>query len=94
MLQAQPNLIRIAQEHQEEHDVHHISRHSEFPINSYVLVQYENLEHKPPSKLHPILKGPYQVVKYEVSIYTVRDIVSNKLMIFILQIYVPSSMTH
>jgi hypothetical protein len=83
MLQAQSELIRIAQEHQEEHDVHHISmhtaEHTEFPINSYVLVQYENLEHKPPSKLHPNLKGPYQVVNYEGSIYTVRNLVTNKL---------------
>ena len=83
MLQAQSELIRIAQEHQEEHDVHHISmhtsEHTEFPINSYVLLQYENLEHKPPSKLHPNLKGPYQVVNYEGSIYTVRNLVTNKL---------------
>jgi len=47
MLQAQSEPIRIAQEHQEEHDVHHISMHTaehiEFPINSYVLVQYQNL---------------------------------------------------
>ena len=47
MLKAQADIIRIAQQHQEEHDVHHISMHTaertEFPINSYVLVQYENL---------------------------------------------------
>ena len=44
-----------------KHDVHHISmhtaEHTEFPIYSYVLVQYENLEHKPPCKLHPNLRG-------------------------------------
>ena len=54
MLEAQADIIRIAQQHQEEHDVHHISMHTaertEYPINSYVLVQYENPEHKPPSK--------------------------------------------
>jgi transposase InsO family protein len=41
MLKAQADIIRIAREHQEEHDVHHISMHTsertEFPINSYVL---------------------------------------------------------
>ena len=83
MLKAQDDIIRIAREHQEEHDIHHISMHTpertEFPINSYVLAQYENLEHKPPSKLHPHLKGPYQVVNYIGSIYTVRNLVTNKL---------------
>ena len=83
MLNAQADIIKIAQEHQEEHDVHHISMHTaertEFPINSYVLVQYENIEHKPPSKLHPQLRGPYQVVNYTGSIYTVRNLVTNKL---------------
>ena len=83
MLDAQADIIKIAQLHQEEHDVHHISMHTaertEFPINSYVLVQYENIEHKPPSKLHPQLKGPYQVVNYNGSIYTVRNLVTNKL---------------
>jgi hypothetical protein len=83
MLQAQADIIRIAKEHQEEHDVHHISMHTsertEFPINSYVLVQYENLEHKAPSKIHPFLKGPFQVVNYNGSIYTVRNLVTNKL---------------
>jgi hypothetical protein len=83
MLTAQDDIIRLAKEHQEEHDMHHIAMHSpertEFPINSYVLVRYENLEHKPPSKLHPYLKGPYQVVNYTGSIYTVRNLVTNKL---------------
>ena len=83
MLQAQEDIIRIAKEHQEEHDVHHISMHTsertEFPINSYVLIQYENSEHRAPSKLHPHLKGPFQVVNYAGSVYTVRNLVTNKL---------------
>jgi len=66
MLQAQSELICIAQEYQEERHVHHISmhtaEHTEFPINSYVWVQYENLEYKPPFKLHPNLNELYQVV--------------------------------
>ena len=37
MLKAQADVIRIAQEHQEKHDVYHISMHTakrtEFPIN-------------------------------------------------------------
>jgi len=78
MLQTQSDLIRIAQEHQKEHDVHNVSmhtaEHTQLPINLYVLVQYKSLDHKPPSKLHPTLKGPYQVVNYEGFIYTVRNI--------------------
>ena len=83
MLKAQADIVRIAQQHQEEHDVHHISMHTaertEFLINSYILVQYENLEHKPPSKIHPYLRGPYQMVNYAGSLYTLRNLVTNKL---------------
>ena len=47
MLQSHSNFVHIAQEHQEEHDVHHISIHAaertEFPINLYALVHYESL---------------------------------------------------
>ena len=39
---------------------------TEFPINSYVLVQYENRDglksHSPPSKLHPKLRGPFRII--------------------------------
>jgi len=83
MINAQDDIIRMAREYQQEHDVHHIAMHTpertEFPINSYVLAQYENLDHRAPSKLHPHLKGPYQVVNYSGSIYTVRNLVTNKL---------------
>jgi len=79
LLQAHSELDRIAQEHHVHHISIHTAEHTEFPINSYVFVQYENLEHKPLSKLHPNLKGPYQVVNYEESIYTVRNLVTNTL---------------
>ena len=66
MLQAQEDIILIAKEHQEEHYVHHISMRTseriEFPINSYVIIQYENGEHNAPSKVYPYLKRPFQVV--------------------------------
>ena len=59
MLQTQSEVIRIAQEHQEEHEVHHISMHTtentEF-LNSYVLLQYENLDYRLSSRLHPNLR--------------------------------------
>ena len=53
-------------ESQNKSDLHHMAMHTplrtEIPINSYVLVQYENLEHKPWSSvrrnevLHEYLK--------------------------------------
>ena len=57
----------------------HTAELTEFPINSYVVVQYENLQHKSPSKLHPNLNGPYQVVNYDGFIYTVKNLVIKKL---------------
>jgi len=51
---------------------------TEFPINSYVLVQYENKEHKPPSKVHPVLRGPMKVVNSVGNRYTCQNLVSFK----------------
>ena len=50
----------------------HTTERTEFPINSYVLEQYENIEHKSPSKLYPQLKGPYQAGKCACLINRVR----------------------
>ena len=60
----------------------HTAECAEFPINSYLLVQYENLERKPPTKLHPNLKGLCQLVNYEGSIYTIRNVVTYNLVDF------------
>ena len=47
-MEIQERIIRIAQDNQEQHDIYVIAKRSEnnsytthFPINSYVLVQYE-----------------------------------------------------
>ena len=56
----------------------HTPQLTEFSIKSYVLVQYENLEHKPLSKFHLQNKGPFQVVNILGSVYTVRNLVTNK----------------
>ena len=37
------------------------------------------VQHKPPSKLHPYQKGPFQVVNITGSVYTIRNLVTNKL---------------
>ena len=82
MLQDQENIIKVAKEHQRNSDLHHIAMHTaertEFPINSYVMAKYENHEHRPPTKLHPIKKGPFRVVNYTGSIYTVQNLVTMK----------------
>jgi transposase InsO family protein len=83
LLQAQADVIKVAYESQTKSDLHHIAMHTpqltEFPINSYVLAQYENSEHRPPSKFHLQHKGPFLVVNHLGSIYTVRNLVTNKL---------------
>ena len=83
MLQAQEHIIRISYENQVKIDLHHMTMHSpfrtEFPINSYVLARYKNLRH--------IKKGPFQVVNITGSVYTVRNLVTNKLEDYTLQIY-------
>ena len=65
-------------------DHFHIARRgtgdvTEFPINSYVLVNYENEQNRPPTKLHTHLRGPLQVVNFVGPIYTLRNLVTNKL---------------
>jgi hypothetical protein len=61
---------------------------TQFAINSYVLVKYENRDgirpHAPPSKLHPTLRGPFKVISKTSrdrlgSIYTCQNLVTNKL---------------
>jgi hypothetical protein len=83
MLQAQEDIIRVAYENQVKTDLHHMAMHTslrtEFPINSYVIARYETSQHKPPSKLHLLQKGPFQVVNITGSAYTVKNLVTNKL---------------
>ena len=57
---------------------------TEFPIDSYVLIGYPKTSHHsgPPTKFHANLKGPYQVVSKRGAVYTVRNLVSNKLEYF------------
>ena len=86
LIQAQGDIIKIAQENQLAQDDYHIAKGegisiTEFPINSYVLVNYENDEHKPPTKLHTHLMGPFRIVNFNTNktVYTVQDLVTNKL---------------
>jgi hypothetical protein len=84
LLAAQKDIIEIAMRNQEETDQFHIADRggkpiTEFPINSYVLVNYESEGHKPPSKLHTLLRGPLRVVNHNGPIYTLQNLVTNKL---------------
>jgi transposase InsO family protein len=79
MLAAQADLIKVAQETQLKHDTHHMStfekNFSEFPINSYVLLD-------PPEGNRPKLqtrkKGPFQVINIVGSKYVLQDLLSGK----------------
>jgi hypothetical protein len=85
LLDKQKELIEIAIRNQLELDQFHIATRggkkgiTEFPINSYVLVNYEANDHKPPSKLHTFLRGPLRVVNRNGPIYTLENLVKNKL---------------
>jgi hypothetical protein len=86
LLVVQEKLIRIAQDNQYEHDVYVVSQRSEdqphtihFPINSYVLVNYETQKS---SKLHTVKHGPYRVINRIGTVYTVENLVTNKHMDF------------
>ena len=67
MLQVQQKIIFIAQQCQEQNDTHYIIAQEHrgnftqtyFPINSYVLVEYET---RKDSKLHTKRHGPYRVI--------------------------------
>jgi len=80
--------LQIAYETQAETDKKHLSKQkiqkkTEYAIGDYVLIAYEKDGHKPPSKLHPILRGPCRIVnkvsRSEGDIYTVQHLDSTKL---------------
>ena len=48
---------------------------TEYPIGSYVLVSYDE---RPPSKLHSVLQGPFQVINIIGSKYALKNLVTDK----------------
>lgn len=84
MLKAQQIILQTAEKNQRESDQFNIAARggksiTEFPINSYVLVNYEGEHHRPPSKLHTFLRGPLRVVNFNGPIYTLQNLVTNKM---------------
>jgi hypothetical protein len=79
LIAIQNALIKIAATNLQQADDEHIASapaaRTEFPINSYVLLEYPD---SPPSRLHAKKRGPYQVVKFHRNDYTLRDLVSHK----------------
>jgi hypothetical protein len=89
MLNAQSEILNLANKTQKETDDFQIAKRNksnkrkfgnmeitEFPINSYVLVNYEGEDNKPPTKLHTFLRGPLRVVNYNGPIYTLQNLVN------------------
>lgn len=78
MLRDQHNIILAAQETQLTLNMDHMVDNrtlSEFEINSYVMVSYED---RPSSKLHTNYKGPLRVINKIGSIYTLQNLVTGK----------------
>ena len=84
MLKLQTDIIRVAQQTQSKTHEDYFDKFSntrtEFPINSYVLVNYGDKQ--PPTKFHAYWRGPYRVVHQDdtdKNRYTVQNLVTNKL---------------
>jgi hypothetical protein len=77
MLQTQSQLIEVAQATQLAHDAYHVSSYepgfTEFPVNSYVLLNHPEGR---ASKMSMTKRGPYRVVNIQGSQYTIQDLVT------------------
>jgi hypothetical protein len=80
MLKQQTTLLQVARETQQQRDAYHMSEaepgFTEFPVNSYVLLD-------PPAgsnnKMEMRYKGPYKVVNFVGSAYSVQNLVNHKM---------------
>ena len=86
LIKLQGNIINIARSNQTIKDNNHYARSSplrtDFEINSYVIANFENEDHRPPDKFSPFFKGPFRIVNtYQgnKNIYTVQNLLTNKL---------------
>ena len=81
MLQMQDSLLKASTAELLRTDLLHVSAtqqrtHTEFPIDSYVLVHYR--KGSPPTRLHTSWRGPMRVVSGSNSRYTLYDLISHK----------------
>ena len=94
LLNVQQTIIRIAQDNQQQNDTHHIAtqenqgnyKQTYFPINSYVLAEYETRKE---SKLHTKKHGPYRVINRIGTVYTLENLATNKLVDFHVKLLSP-----
>ena len=79
MLANQATLIQVAKDTQLKHDTHHMSEFdpgfTEFPINSYVLLEHPEGR---PHKLKMLKRGPFQVTNIVGTKYTLQDLLTGK----------------
>ena len=88
MLDMQARCIQRHTEYLKELDTRHLAtpydtskKVDNFPIGSYVLVEYTDSTLKgrgPPHKLMPFKRGPYKVVSHIGTRYTLLDLITNK----------------
>ncbi len=87
IIKRQNSLLQIAARNQNDTDMFHLAQnlgksYTEFPINSFVTVVYENDEHKPPSKLQNRLRRPFRIfsktTREEGNVYNCIDLVTTK----------------
>jgi len=84
MLKSQEDIMRIAQRTQRERDTDHLVRSSpkrtEYPVGSYVLVDYhKNAFRKgPPNKMLTYLRGPMRVKSIDKNTYILLNLVTRK----------------
>jgi len=86
VLETQRDLLDIAAKRQRKRDHNrliqeHDAEETDFPVGSFVLVSFPQtgMGRKPPTKLHPRLKGPYQVVNKRKDKYTLRNLLTNSM---------------
>ena len=79
LLSLQARLVEIAHSNLATADADHIASSSpertEFPIGSYVLLDYPT---DPPTRLHLLRRGPFRVVRFHKNDYVLLDLVTNK----------------
>ena len=81
MLKMQDSLLKASAAELLRTDLLHVSTKqqqnpTEFPINSYVLVDYRS--GSPPTQLHTSWRGPMRVLSGSNSRYTLYDLITNK----------------
>jgi hypothetical protein len=84
MLKAQEDVMKIAQRAQRTRDLEHMVRSSpkrtEFPVGSYVLVDYHGTAFRkgPPNKMLTYLRGPMRVKSIDKNTYTLTNLTTRK----------------